>query len=146
MLGGAVAAPVSVAGFGAIYSLLALLYLDLYMNWPLLERPWVDWSILTSMVVLFLLLGILPFIDNFSNIGGFVCGTVTGLILVPRISFGKWDRRRKIIALCLAVPTLFVMYFLAFWYFYAGDTFNSCSWCQVIDCVPQGTSWCAGSA
>ena len=131
------------AGFGSLFALLALLYLDLFMNWPLLETPWKDFGILTFVILFFFAVGLLPFIDNFSNIGGFCCGIVMGLILVPRISFGKWDYRRKVIAFCLAIPAFIAMYFCVFWFFYAGANANYCSWCQVIDCVPAGTSWCA---
>jgi hypothetical protein len=126
-----------------MFAVLAILYLDLFMNWPLLETPWRDWFVLTLIVFFLLAIGLLPFIDNFANVGGFVCGILVGLIIIPRISFGKWDRRFKIAALVLAVPTLITVYFLAFYFFYKGDTVNSCSWCQIIDCIPQGTSWCS---
>ena len=126
-----------------MYSIIALLYLDLFMNWPLLEHPWRDWLMLTLIVLFFLAVGLLPFIDNFALIGGFFIGILAGIILVPRISFGKWDGRRKKIAVLIAIPLLIVSYFLAFWFFYDGKDTNTCPWCVLIDCIPQGTNWCS---
>jgi hypothetical protein len=42
--------------------------------------------------------------------GGFVFGIPAAIIFLPYITFGKWDRRRKIILISIAVPVLLFMF------------------------------------
>ena len=40
-------------------------------------------------------IGMLPYIDNFSHVFGFIHGFFLAFIFLPYVSFGQWDRRRK---------------------------------------------------
>jgi hypothetical protein len=86
------------------------------------------------------LLTSLPYIDNLAHVGGFVSGILAGLLLLPKIYFGIWDRRLKQFGMIISIPGLV----LFFWYFltafYAGE--NNCTWCQYFNCIP-GMPWCA---
>lgn len=134
---------ISAGGTGPLFALLGLLYLDLFQNWQLIVAPWRWFTILTVIIVLMLGIGLLPFIDNYSHLGGFLMGILTGLIFVPYISFGKWDGRRKKIALFSAVPIVILCFVAAYWSFYDGKDTNYCKYCSAIDCVPVGSPWCS---
>lgn len=105
--------------------------------------PIKNFFFLTFAFLLALAIGLLPFIDNFSHIGGFIGGILAGLIFAPTITFGKWDGRRKLLLVILAVPLLFGYFFGFFWAFYKMGAPIDCPQCQYFDCVPAGTEWCS---
>ncbi|KAG5458643.1 MAG: hypothetical protein BJ554DRAFT_1096 [Olpidium bornovanus] len=89
------------------------------------------------MIAFSFVLGLLPGFDNFAHIGGFLGGFISGLIFLPRIHFGKWDRRLKIGAVVVAVPLLVTLYALAVKNFYRSENpSDSCSWCRYLSCLP----------
>lgn len=45
------------------------------------------------IVVVNLAVGLLPFVDNFAHIGGFLTGFLLGFILLPRPRFGWLERQ-----------------------------------------------------
>ncbi|KXS18904.1 rhomboid-domain-containing protein [Gonapodya prolifera JEL478] len=131
---------VSVGSSGALYGLLACLLLDLFQNWSLIQRPWIELLKMSVVVIISLSIGLLPFIDNFAHLGGFFTGILSGLIFMPTITFGKWDKRRKRILMVLAIPAIIVIFVLLFVSFYSGRDAN-CSWCKYLDCIPV-MGWC----
>ncbi|KAI3647729.1 hypothetical protein MP228_007950 [Amoeboaphelidium protococcarum] len=132
---------VTVGANGAMYGIFALLYLDLVQNWPILVNPYKNLLILSVTVVIALTIGLLPFIDNYAHIGGFLSGTLAGLIFMPKITFGTWDRRRKLLLTLVSFPILAMLLFLGFYQFYTDPSFK-CSWCVWLDCVPPTANWC----
>jgi hypothetical protein len=49
---------------------------------------------LLIIIVINLAIGILPHVDNFAHIGGFVVGLLLGFILLPRPQYGWLEQRR----------------------------------------------------
>lgn len=84
VLGGnfAASAIASTGCSGCLFGILALVLLDLVYNWndrrsPVKDLMWVLVDILISFV-----LGLLPGLDNFSHIGGFLMGLAAGICLL----------------------------------------------------------------
>ena len=84
VLGGNFAAPgiASTGASGCLFGILALVLLDIFYTWG--ERPspgkdllWLMFDIIVSFV-----LGLLPGLDNFSHIGGFLMGLVLGMCIL----------------------------------------------------------------
>lgn len=48
---------------------------------------------LIVMILINLAIGILPHVDNFAHIGGFLTGILLGFILLPRPQFGWLERQ-----------------------------------------------------
>lgn len=142
---GAIMAPnaISTGPSGALFSLLAILLIDLILNWKLAVSPVKNLIVLIVIIIFLLAIGILPFIDNFMHVGGFLAGILAACIFVPHINFGKWDAIRKKILVIVAIILLLGIYAIAFYTFYDGVETNHCSWCEIIDCIPPGTDWCA---
>lgn len=134
----------SVGASCALYGMLALLYLDLLQNWPLLVYPWRNLSFITAVMLVMLCIGLLPFIDNYAHIGGFGAGIFAGLIFMPKIAYGKWDKIRKLALTIASIPILIVLLYFGFTTFYNNPTL-SCSWCIWLDCVPPTANWCSVS-
>ncbi|KAJ5178391.1 uncharacterized protein N7500_001090 [Penicillium coprophilum] len=67
---------------GALFGILALYLLDLLYEWPQRESPWVELIIMVLGVGISFVLGLLPGLDNFSHIGGFVMGLAIGMTIM----------------------------------------------------------------
>ncbi|KAJ1570025.1 hypothetical protein HK096_005366 [Nowakowskiella sp. JEL0078] len=90
--------------------------------------------ILTSLSI-----GFLPYIDNFAHVGGFVTGIFAGLLLMPTIHYGKWDKRKKLILMIISGPALVILIVFLTLTFYQNS--GTCDWCKYINCLP-GLPWC----
>lgn len=84
VLGGNFAAPAiaSCGASGSLFGIFALVLLDLFYTWseresPVKELLWILFDIAISFV-----LGLLPGLDNFSHIGGFLMGFVLGICIL----------------------------------------------------------------
>ncbi|KAH7132535.1 rhomboid family membrane protein [Dendryphion nanum] len=84
VLGGNYANPAqpSVGASGALFGILALVLLDLLYNWSSRRSPVKDLLFLLLDIAIAFVLGLLPFLDNFAHIGGFLCGLVLGICLM----------------------------------------------------------------
>eukprot|EP00842_Homolaphlyctis_polyrhiza_P006158 jgi/Hompol1/6543/HPOL_005018-RA len=129
----------SVGASGALYGMVACLLLDLIQNWSLIKQPWIELAKMIGNIVFSLLLGTLPYIDNLAHVGGFASGICLGILFMPKIYFGKWDRRRKLSLMIIAFPLLVIFYALFIKSFYDGA--NGCVWCKYFNCLP-GMPWC----
>jgi len=84
VLGGNFAASgVSSAGAsGALFGVIALTLLDLLYTWSERPSPVKDLLFILLDIVISFVLGLLPGLDNFSHIGGFVMGVVLGICIL----------------------------------------------------------------
>jgi membrane associated rhomboid family serine protease len=72
----------SVGASGSLFGILALVLLDLVYNWQTRRSPVKDLLFLLLDVAIAFVLGLLPGLDNFSHIGGFVMGLALGICLL----------------------------------------------------------------
>jgi membrane associated rhomboid family serine protease len=133
---------ITVGASSAIYGLYGLLVVDLFQNWQLLKKPWRECFSLIIQVLLSLCLGLLPGIDNFAHIGGFITGVLLGAIFMPKIYYSKWDRRRKVIIALLCVPLFIAMFVYGILSFFVVGSQVKCDWCYYLDCIPQTWDLC----
>lgn len=84
VLGGNFAAPAiaSTGASGSLFGILALTLLDLLYSWKEHKSPWKELAFIGLDVVISFALGLLPGLDNFSHIGGFLMGLVLGICLL----------------------------------------------------------------
>eukprot|EP01137_Pigoraptor_chileana_P036771 Opistho-2@32927 len=133
-----------VGASGALYGLLAVLVVELFQSWQLLTHPWKEMFKLIIVVAVSLMIGTLPWVDNFAHIGGFLTGILAGIIFLPYIVFGKWDARRKRILIGVAVPVLIALFVIGFIMFYQAQGADFCPWCKYLDCIPYTKNFCDG--
>lgn len=91
------------------------------------------------MILVSFAFGLLPFLDNFAHIGGFVGGILTGLVFMPVVYFSKRDRFIKLGLRFIALPLIIMVLALGLTNFYKGV--NNCSWCKYLSCLPIN-GWC----
>lgn len=72
----------STGASGSLFGILALTFLDLMYTWRERPGPWKDLAFIGLDVVISFVLGLLPGLDNFSHIGGFLMGLVLGICIL----------------------------------------------------------------
>lgn len=84
VLGGNFAAPLisSMGASGSLFGIIALTLLDLFYTWSDRKSPWMDLGFIILDIVISFVLGLLPGLDNFSHIGGFLMGLAMGICIL----------------------------------------------------------------
>lgn len=84
VLGGNYAAQgiASTGASGSLFGVVALTLLDLLYNWSKRRNRWWDLFWIGVDIVVSFVLGLLPGLDNFSHIGGFMMGIVLGICIL----------------------------------------------------------------
>ena len=72
----------SVGASGSLFGIIALMLLDLFYYWDERKSPWIDLLWLLFEIAISFVLGLLPGLDNFSHIGGFLMGLVLGVCIL----------------------------------------------------------------
>ncbi|KAL8728935.1 MAG: hypothetical protein Q9181_005167 [Wetmoreana brouardii] len=72
----------STGASGSLFGIIALLLLDLFYHWGERKSPWIDLAWIIFEIGVSFVLGLLPGLDNFSHIGGFLMGLVLGICLL----------------------------------------------------------------
>ncbi|KAI8594942.1 DHHC zinc finger membrane protein [Dissophora ornata] len=129
----------SMGASGAIFGLIGCLVLDLLQNWKLVVRPCWELTKLSIMVLVSFAFGLLPYLDNFAHIGGFLAGILSGLVFMPVVYFSKRDKYIKLGLRVIALPLIVLFFVLGLNSFYKGV--NNCSWCKYLSCLPIN-GWC----
>nr|XP_055032442.1 inactive rhomboid protein 1 isoform X1 [Misgurnus anguillicaudatus] len=125
---------------GSQFGILACLFVELFQSWQILARPWRAFAKLSCVVLFLFTFGLLPWIDNFAHICGFVSGFFLSFAFLPYISFGREDKYRKRVQILVAL-TLFLGIFSGFvvlFYVYP----IKCEWCELLTCIPLTDKFC----
>lgn len=87
---------------GSLFGIIALDLLSLLFNWQLYEKPLQALLLLLIEIIISFAIGLLPGLDNFSHIGGFVIGLLLGIGLLrsplpiqKRLGDSFKDRQRE---------------------------------------------------
>ncbi|KAJ3692718.1 hypothetical protein LUZ60_011813 [Juncus effusus] len=151
---------ISVGASGALFGLLGSMLSELITNWTIYSNRVAAIFTLGFIIVINLAIGLLPHVDNFAHIGGFITGFLLGFVFLPRPQFG-WMRRHDlpqssqprskykgyqyvlwIIALLLLLAGFTVSLVMLF----KGKNGNDhCHWCHYLDCVPTSKWTCDSS-
>ncbi|ORX71040.1 rhomboid-domain-containing protein [Anaeromyces robustus] len=125
---------------GSLYGLIACILLDLIQNWKLIVSPWKDLAVLVFSIVFSLGFGLLPFIDNFAHIGGFIMGILSGLIFLPSIIFNNKDEKIKSTLRIVSIFLATFIFVIVIKRFYSSSA--QCKWCKYLNCAPFLSTTC----
>ncbi|KAE8708338.1 Replication factor C 2 isoform 1 [Hibiscus syriacus] len=79
---------ISVGASGALFGLLGAMLSELLTNWTIYTNKAAALITLVVIIAINLAIGILPHVDNFAHIGGFLSGFLLGFVLLLRPQFG----------------------------------------------------------
>ncbi|XP_070581229.1 inactive rhomboid protein 1-like isoform X2 [Ptychodera flava] len=125
---------------GSLFGILACLIVEVLQSWQLLEEPGKALLKLLGIIAVLLILGLLPWIDNFAAIGGFLSGILLAFTFLPYIHFGEFDRKRKVIQMIVCFILYLVLMTVGFLVFYLYPI--DCSWCYYFNCIPFTDTFC----
>uniref|UniRef100_A0A671ULL2 Inactive rhomboid protein n=1 Tax=Sparus aurata TaxID=8175 RepID=A0A671ULL2_SPAAU len=125
---------------GSQFGILACLFVELFQSWQILAQPWRAFTKLLCVVLFLFAFGLLPWIDNFAHICGFISGFFLSFAFLPYISFGRMDLYRKrcqIIVFLLVFVGLFSGLVVLFYVYPI-----KCDWCELLTCIPFTDKFC----
>ncbi|XP_065805810.1 inactive rhomboid protein 1 isoform X4 [Labrus bergylta] len=125
---------------GSQFGILACLFVELFQSWQILERPWRAFAKLLAISVFFFSFGLLPWIDNFAHICGFVSGFFLSFAFLPYISFGQSDMYRKRFQICIFLLVFLGLLSALAVLFYVYPV--KCDWCEYLTCIPITDKFC----
>jgi len=146
---------ISVGASGGIFGLIGACLADIIMNWNILFSDFVKKGSKNrhKFILFFLLLdvvvncviGLVPFIDNFTHLGGMIFGFLCGLSTMGRVSTGFfgpekrgfWNTTKRNVFRYFGIIISVVGIAIASTFLLEGDgVTNPCNFCGVISCVP----------
>ncbi|TNN46522.1 Inactive rhomboid protein 1 [Liparis tanakae] len=125
---------------GSQFGILACLFVELFQSWQILERPWRAFAKLLAISLFFFSFGLLPWIDNFAHICGFVSGFFLSFAFLPYISFGQTDMYRKRVQICVFLLVFLGLLAALAVLFYVYPV--KCDWCEFLTCIPITDKFC----
>lgn len=151
---------ISVGASGALFGLLGAMLSELFTNWTIYTNKVAALVTLLFVIAVNLAIGILPHVDNFAHIGGFLTGFLLGFVFLMRPHYG-WMQRyvlpssvkyttKKYLAyqwILLAVASILVVigFAVAMGMLFRGVNANEhCQWCHYLSCVPT-SRWSCGN-
>ncbi|KAF4371784.1 hypothetical protein F8388_023097 [Cannabis sativa] len=144
---------ISVGASGALFGLLGAMLSELLTNWTIYTNKAAALLTLLIIIVINLGLGILPRVDNFAHIGGFLTGFLLGFVLLPRPQFG-WLEQRSVptstipivrskykpyqyVLWLISLVILIAGFVVALVMLFRGENGNHhCHWCHYLSCIP----------
>ncbi|KAJ8766211.1 hypothetical protein K2173_021728 [Erythroxylum novogranatense] len=148
---------ISVGASGALFGLLGAMLSELLTNWTIYSNKVAALITLVLIIVINLAVGILPHVDNFAHIGGFLTGFLLGFVLLLRPQFGWIETRHlpaganvkskhkayQYVFWVIAVVLLIIGLTLGLVMLFRGENGNKhCSWCHYLSCVPTSRWKC----
>ncbi|RKP33927.1 rhomboid family-domain-containing protein [Dimargaris cristalligena] len=126
----------SVGASGALFGLLACQLLEILFNWHRIHNPCLELSKFVIVIGLSFVLGLLPGIDNFAHIGGFIAGLFAGLIFLSNLPFDKYTKWIRLVAWVISVAVIITLFTTGLVTFYDKDDLtNICPWCKNLTCA-----------
>lgn len=127
---------------GSQFALLACLMAETINSWSYLENPANSMIKFIGLALCLFIVGLLPWIDNYAHIFGFITGLALALALTPYLTpLNEYNRKLKIVQIisCFAITILLIVLLTSTLYIFP---LYKCSWCKYLDCLPIFPNWC----
>jgi membrane associated rhomboid family serine protease len=128
---------------GAIFGYLGMSLSDLTAKWRATSKRWIKLAGMIGLIVLLLILGLTPFLDNFMHVGGLIMGFLAAVMLLPNLNFGKCEGIVHTIIAIIAFPLMSIVFMVSLVIFFRRIDSDEpwCKWCQRATCAIG--AWCS---
>ena len=133
---------IHMGGVSSICGMFGVMLVELHQFWPSVKNNCLELYKILVIIIVFLGLGTLPYLDNFGIITGLVIGMLCAVVLLPYVTFRRWQVRFRLLLVLVALPSLLLVMFILFYAFYKVQTFEACELCKLINCVPYTEFLC----
>ncbi|XP_008799828.2 RHOMBOID-like protein 2 [Phoenix dactylifera] len=151
---------ISVGASGALFGLLGAMLSELITNWTIYANKFAALLTLVIIIAINLAVGILPHVDNFAHVGGFITGFFLGFVILIRPQFGyisqknaplghysgsikRKHKRYQYVLWIIAAIALIVGFTVGLGMLFRGVNANEhCSWCHYLSCIPTSKWSC----
>lgn len=127
---------------GAQFGLLACLIVEVLKARPMLKHPNRALFKLIFVTLVLFICGLLPWIDNYAHLFGFFFGFLLSYALMPYISFGPYDRQKKIALIWVCLLSSLFLFTALVILFYVIPVYD-CEVCNFLNCLPLTPHFCA---
>lgn len=118
---------------GSQFGIMACLFVEVIQSWKILSNPGLDFAKLTAVLIALFFLGLLPWIDNYAHIAGFLFGFLLSFPLLPHIAYLDRRKRLIIVLVCLSISAgLFALLIVLFYV----NPLADCPGCEFVNCLP----------
>lgn len=133
---------VSCGATGCAFGFFGLQLSDLISTWRMHNDSGKRLGVLIVFILIGVILGLTPFIDNFCNLGGFVMGILFALMLLPNLTFGKCERICHGFIAFISFPITTIVFCICLVLFFRRIDGNKwCDWCGKVNCI-NFNDWC----
>lgn len=132
---------VEVGPAGAQFGILACLLVEALQSIQMLKRPCLEVSKVLGFILFLFILGLLPWIDNWAHLTGFIFGFLLAFAILPYITFGKFDKTRKCVMILFGLGGATILFVMLIILFYVSPIYN-CPGCQYFNCIPFTDDFC----
>jgi len=141
---------VTVGASGALFGIIGLWTIEIFKHFKLLQRPW--FTLISCIIVILTSfgLGLLPYVDNYAHLGGYVAGLQLGMLLIPNPRVDKKWKRFMVFSIYILGAILFIATFVCMFcvlYLVKEPVSVWCPTCKYFNCIPNvvnGIDWCEG--
>ncbi|XP_055876720.1 inactive rhomboid protein 2-like [Biomphalaria glabrata] len=127
---------------GSQFGIAACLLVEVLQSYQMYKHPGLAIMKVLGPVLFFFLLGLLPWLDNWAHLFGFFFGFLLAFALMPYVSFGQFDKRRKIISIIVCLGGAIGLFTILVLVFYVAPL-TDCHWCVYLNCIPFTADFCA---
>ena len=121
-----------------------MFYVEIIKYWNTLENKGWALSWLIAITVILFALGLLPMIDNYAHLIGFVFGFPLGFALMPNVWFGMKGKGVRIVSVLCCLLFVSGMLGLLIVLFYVIGVYE-CPGCEWFNCIPLTPTFCSTS-
>lgn len=97
---------------------------------------------LIGITTVLFLIGLLPWVDNYAHLFGFVFGFLLSYALLPFVSFGPYDKRKKVVLIWVCLLSVVFLFTALVVLFYVIPVYD-CEVCNNFNCLPLTRDFCA---
>ncbi|XP_029641046.1 inactive rhomboid protein 2-like [Octopus sinensis] len=120
---------------GAQLGILACYIVEIIQSWQIQKTPWQSVIKFVAILLLLFVLGLLPWIDNWAHIFGFFVGLFLAFALLPYVTFGFKDKKKKLILIFVSLGLCIMFFVILIILFYVSPVYQ-CDACQYFNCIP----------